>query len=111
MSPRFPYCSISTVSKTRLDTLLEMLVFPAIFKDLMALEKKRFNFSAISASSFKIYFFSIRYFHYGRLYLGKRVLFMKRSFITSQKVLVLVKTDGFRPSKNFFLFFLKNFFQ
>ena len=41
------------------ETLFVMQVLPAIFKDLTAVEKKRFNSSVISVLSFRISSFSM----------------------------------------------------
>ena len=65
-----------------------MQVFSAIFKDLTALEKKRFNSSAISVPSFRISSFSMSY-----IFLPKALLFVKNGFNTSQKVLLSDTTD------------------
>ena len=80
-----------------------MQVFSAIFKDLTALEKKRFNSSAISVPSFRISSFSMNF-----IFLPKVFLFVNNGFITFQKVLLSDTTDALRLSKNFFLsFFIK----
>ena len=74
----------------------------ATFKDLTALEKKRFNSSAISASSFRISSFSMSF-----IFPRNEPLFMKKGFITFQKVLLSDTTDVLRLSKNFLFFFIK----
>ena len=76
-------------------------MFSAIIKDLTALEKNRFNSSAISVSSFRISSFSMSF-----IFLPKVLLFMKNDFVTFQKVLLSDTTDVLRLSNNFFLSFL-----
>ena len=50
-----------SVAHTLSDTLLTIYVFSAVFQDLIALENKRYNSSAISVSSFRISFFSMSF--------------------------------------------------
>ena len=73
--------SLATGSFKLSETLFAMQVCSAIFKDLTALEKKRFNSSAISASPFRISSFSMSF-----IFLPNVLLFVKNSFITFQKV-------------------------
>ena len=56
-----------------------MQVFSAIFKDLTALEKKRFISSAISVSSSGIYSFSVSF-----IFLPKVLLFVKYGLLLSK---------------------------
>ena len=58
-------------------------MFSAIFKDLTTLEKKRFNYSAVSASSFRISSFSMRC-----MFPLNETLFMKKGFFYFPKSLV-----------------------
>ena len=61
-----------------------MQVFSAIFKDLTALEKKRFNSSAISVSSLRISSFSMSF-----IFLSKVLLFVKKWFYYFPKSLII----------------------
>ena len=71
-------------------------MFSSIFRDLTALEKKRFDSSEISVSSFKISSFLMSW-----IFLPKEPLFVKEGFITFQKVLLSDTTDVLRLSNNF----------
>ena len=87
--------SLATGSFKLSETLFAMQVCSAIFKDLTALEKKRFNSSAISVSSFRISPFSMSF-----IFLPKVLLFVKNGVITFWKVLLLDTSD-------FSFFFIK----
>ena len=72
--------TLATGSFKLSETLFVMQVFSAIFKDLTVLEKKRFNYSAIWVSSFRISSSSVSF-----TFLPKVLLFVKMVLLFSKK--------------------------
>ena len=78
-----------------------MQVFSAIFKDLTALEKKRFNSSAISVSSFKNLLF------FNEIYISSKGAFIRKKwFYYFPKNLIIGYNRCIEIVKGFFLSFL-----